>query len=340
MAAKTELIPFAFERRDPGPHDVSLEILYCGICHSDLFFVNNDWNMSVYPMVPGHEIVGRIVATGSQVSKFAVGDMAAIGCIVDSCRTCVPCTHDLENMCLQYPTPTYNGFERGSRRPTFGGYSNNYIADEAYVVRVPKGLDPAGAAPLLCAGITTYSPLRHWKVGPGQRIGILGLGGLGHVAIKLARAMGAEVVVFTTSRHKIPAAVALGASEVVLSSEAEKMAAQHGRFDFVLDTISAAHDVNAYLALLKIDGTLCLVGAPAEPLQVSAFSLIMGRKTLAGSPIGGIAETQEMLDFCASHGITADIELLAIQDVNKAYRRLHRNDVQYRFVIDMATLKP
>jgi len=339
LRAKAELAPFSFERRDPGPHDVTLEILYCGICHSDLCFVDDDWKMSVYPMVPGHEIVGRVVAAGSQVSKFAVGDMAAIGCIVDSCRACAPCTHHLEHMCLQYPTPTYGGFERGTHRPTFGGYSNNYVADEAYVVRVPDGLDPAGAAPLLCAGITTYSPLRHWKIGPGQRLGILGIGGLGHVAIKLAKAMGAEVVVFTTSPQKIPAAIALGASKVVVSSNAEQMAAEHGRFDFILDTISAPHDMGAYLAVLKFDGTLCLVGAPAEPIQVGAFSLIMGRKSLAGSPIGGIAETQEMLNFYAEHGITADIELVAIQDVNDAYRRLKKSDVKYRFVIDMATLK-
>ena len=338
LEAKAPLIPFSFERRDPRPHDVIIEILYTGICHSDLFFVNNDWGNSIYPMVPGHEIVGRVTAVGDGVRKFKVGDLAAIGCIVDSCRQCDPCRHDLENMCAEHPTPTYSGYERDGERVTFGGYSNNYVADEAYVVRVPDTLDPAGAAPLLCAGITTYSPLRHWKVGPGSKVGIVGIGGLGHVAIRLARAMGAKVTVFTTSPGKIAGAIALGAHAVVVSTDAGQMAAQTGKLDFILDTISAQHDINAYLALLRIDGTLCLVGAPAEPLPVGAFSLIMGRKSLAGSPIGGIAETQEMLDFCGEHGIHADIELIAMKDVNAAYERLHRSDVKYRFVIDMATL--
>ena len=340
LSAKATLTPFSFERRDPGPHDVTMDILFCGICHSDLFFVNNDWGFSVFPMVPGHEIVGRVTSVGAAVSKFKVGDTAAIGCIVDSCRHCDPCTHDMENMCLEGPTPTYSGYERTGGRQTFGGYSNIYVADEAYMVKVPPGLDPAGAAPLLCAGITTYSPLRHWGVGPGKRVGVVGIGGLGHVAIKLASAMGATVVVFTTSPGKIADAMALGASEVVVSTDAAQMAAQTGRLDFVLDTISAKHAMDSYLATLKIDGTLCLVGAPAEPVSVGAFSLIMGRKSLAGSPIGGIAETQEMLDFCGQHGITADIELIAMADVNAAYERLHRSDVKYRFVIDMQTLPP
>ncbi len=338
LEAKAQLTPFTFERRDPGPRDVVMDILYCGICHSDLFYVNNDWKNSIYPMVPGHEIVGRIVAVGDAVSKFKIGDIAAIGCIVDSCRKCDPCHRDLENMCVEHPTPTYSGYERDGQRMTYGGYSNNYIADEAYVVRIPDSLDPAGAAPLLCAGITTYSPLRHWKVGPGSRIGIVGIGGLGHVAIKIARAMGADVTVFTTSPSKIEHAKALGAHNVVVSTDPAQMAVYAGALDFILDTISAQHDLNAYLALLGIDGTLCLVGAPAEALPVGAFSLIVGRKSLAGSPIGGIAETQEMLDFCGQHGIIADIEMIAMQDVNAAYERLHRSDVKYRFVIDMSTL--
>lgn len=338
MTAKGALTPFAFERRAAGPHDVTLDILYCGICHSDLFFVDNDWGMSLYPMVPGHEIVGRVTAVGAHVSKFKVGDLAAIGCIIDSCRACAPCTDAMENMCLEHPTPTYSGFERQGGMPTFGGYSSNYVADEGYVLKVPDGLDPAGAAPLLCAGITTYSPLRHWNVGPGKRVGIVGIGGLGHVAIKLAKAMGAEVTVFTTSPRKIDDAKALGADRVIVSSDAEQMATANGQLDFILDTVSAKHDLHPLLATLKIDGTLCMVGAPAEPLEFLAFSLIMGRKSIAGSPIGGIAETQEMLDFCGKHGITADIELIAIKDVNAAYERLHRSDVKYRFVIDLATL--
>lgn len=336
--AKGALSPFHFERREPGPHDVVMDILYCGICHSDLFFVDNDWGFSVYPMVPGHEIVGRVTSVGAAVTKFKVGDTGAIGCIVDSCRQCDPCTHDLENMCVEHPTPTYSGFERDGVTPTFGGYSNNYVCDENYMVRVPDSLDPAGAAPLLCAGITTYSPLRHWKVGAGTKVGITGLGGLGHVAIKLARAMGADVTVFTTSPHKIDDAKALGANQVVVSTDPDQMAAYAGKLDFILDTISAQHDLDALLALLRRDGTLCLVGAPAEPLPVRAFSLIAGRKNLSGSPIGGMAETQEMLDFCGEHGITADIELIAMADIHQAYERLHRSDVKYRFVIDMATL--
>jgi uncharacterized zinc-type alcohol dehydrogenase-like protein len=338
LAARDTLQPFAFERRDPGPRDVTLEILWCGICHSDMCFVDDDWHMSVYPMVPGHEIVGRVTGIGSAVEKFEVGDLAAIGCIVDSCKTCEPCHSHLENMCVEHPTPTYSGYERDTHRPTFGGYSNNYVADERYVLRVPEGLDPAAAAPLLCAGITTYSPLRHWKVGPGQKIGVVGIGGLGHVAIRLARAMGAEVTAFTTSPRKSDEARALGATEVVVSTDPEQMATQQGKLSFILDTVSAEHDIEAYIRLLKFDGTLCLVGLPPEPIALNAFSLVMGRKQLAGSPIGGIAETQEMLDFCAEHGVVADIEKIAIQSVNEAYERLRRGDVKYRFVIDMASL--
>lgn len=340
LEEKAALVPFSFERREPRAQDVTIEILYCGICHTDLCYVDNDWGSSRYPLVPGHEIVGRVTAVGDQVSKFKVGDMAAIGCIVDSCRHCSPCLHHLENMCAEGPTPTYSGLERDGQGVTFGGYSNNYVADEAYVVKVPETLDPARAAPLLCAGITTYSPLRHWNVGPGKRVGIVGIGGLGHVAIKMAKAFGAEVIALTTSPGKIADAKALGADKVIISSDAAMMEEEAGRLDFILDTVSAKHDLDALLALLHADGTLCLVGVSAEPLEVRAFSLIRGRKSLVGSPIGGIAETQEMLDFCAEHGILADVEVIGIKDVNSAYQRLHRNDVKYRFVIDMGTLVP
>lgn len=333
------LEPFAFERRDPGPNDVRMDILYCGMCHSDLSFINNEWGMSVYPMVPGHEIVGRIVEVGSAVTKFRPGDIAAIGCIVDSCRHCDACEEGEEQMCVEYPTPTYGGFERGTGRPTHGGYSTGYVADADYVLRVPETLDPAAAAPLLCAGITTYSPLRHWNVGPGMRVGIVGLGGLGHVAIKLARAMGATVVALTTSPAKVADALALGAHEAILSTDAAAMSAQMGSFDFILDTVSAEHDVNALLGLLRRSGTLCLVGAPGAPLKVYAMAMIMGNKKLVGSGIGGIAQTQEMLDFCGQHGIVADIELVPVDQVNAAMERLKRHDVKYRFVLDLAPLK-
>lgn len=338
LAAKADLVPFRFERRELGEHDVRMEILYCGICHSDLFFVDNDWGISLFPMVPGHEIVGRVSAVGAKVSKFALGDIAAIGCIVDSCRHCEPCAQQMENMCVEHPTPTYSGYERDGRLMTFGGYSDCYIADESYMVRVPDSLDPARAAPLLCAGITTYSPLRHWKVGPGQKVGIVGIGGLGHVAIKLAVAMGANVVGLTTSPSKADEIRRLGASDVIVSSDAEQMAAHAGTFDFILNTVSVAQPLDPYTALLRWDGTLCLVGAPAEPLSFNAFSIISGRKSISGSPIGGIAETQEMLDFCGATGVMADIELVAMTEINSVYDRLRRGDVKYRFVIDLATL--
>ena len=340
LEKKAALVPLSFERRDAGAHDVTMEILYCGICHTDLCYVDDDWGASRYPLVPGHEIVGRITAVGDQVSKFKIGDMAAIGCLVDSCRQCDPCLHQHENMCAAGPTPTYSGLEREGGRVTFGGYSNNYVADEAYVLKVPETMDPAGTAPLLCAGITTYSPLRHWNVGPGKRVGIVGIGGLGHVAIKIAKALGAEVIALTTSPGKIADAKALGADKVVISRDPAMMEEEAGRLDFILDTVSANHDLDALLALLRADGTLCLVGVSADPMAFNAFSLIRGRKSLVGSPAGGLAETQEMLDFCAEHGIHADVEVIGITDVNAAYKRLHRNDVKYRFVIDMATLVP
>lgn len=338
LEAKASLIPFEFERRELGPNDVRMEILYCGICHSDLFFVDNDWGISLYPMVPGHEIVGRVSAVGDKVTKFATGDMAAIGCIVDSCRQCSPCRHDQEQMCVESATPTYAGYERDGRLMTFGGYSNCYVADEAYVLRVPEALDPARAAPLLCAGITTYSPLRHWKVGPGMRVGVVGIGGLGHVAIKLAAAMGAEVVGLTTSPSKADEIRRLGASDVIVSTDAEQMAANADSLDFILNTVSVAQPLDGYLALLRRDGTLCMVGAPAEAMSFNAFSLIGGRKSIAGSPIGGILETQEMLDFCAEHDVQADIEMVSMTDINAVYERVRRSDVKYRFVIDLATL--
>ena len=337
--AQARLGPFKFQRRDALAHDVVLELLYCGICHSDLHYVNNDWGFTRYPVVPGHEIVGRVVAVGKAVGKFKPGDLAAIGCLVDSCRKCAPCQAGEEQFCVEHPTATYNSVERGSSLPLFGGYSNNYVVDQRFALTVSPKLDPAATAPLLCAGITTYSPLRHWKVGPGQRVGVVGLGGLGHVAIKLAHAMGAHTVAFTTSPSKLEDARRLGAHEVVLSTDANQMQLQTGSFDFILDTVSAPHDVNGLVALLKRDCTLAMIGMPAEPFAVSAMSLAFGRRSIASSMIGGLRETQEMLDFCAAHNIVADIERIAIQQINEAYLRLQRNDVKYRFVIDLASLR-
>jgi uncharacterized zinc-type alcohol dehydrogenase-like protein len=337
-AARGQLAPFEFHRREALPHDVVLELLYCGICHSDLHSVNNDWGFTRYPVVPGHEIVGRVIAVGSEVEKFNRGDLAAIGCLIDSCRQCAPCHGGEEQFCVERPTATYNAVERGSSMPTFGGYSNNYVVDQRFALKVSPTLDPAATAPLLCAGITTYSPLRHWKVGPGQRIGVVGLGGLGHVAIKIASAMGAHTVAFTSSPTKFDDAERLGADEVVLSTDADQMRRQTGSFDFMLDTVSAPHDVNALAALLKRDCTLAMIGMPAQPLAVSAMSLAFGRRSIASSMIGGLRETQEMLDFCAAHKIVAEIEHIAIQQINEAYVRLQRNDVKYRFVIDLASL--
>jgi uncharacterized zinc-type alcohol dehydrogenase-like protein len=330
-----ELVPFEFERRKPGSGDVTIEILYCGVCHSDLSFVDNEWGFSRYPLVPGHEIVGRVTAVGDKVKGFAVGDLAAIGCLIDSCRVCPYCQEGEENLCEEYPTPTYNGLERVTNRPTYGGYSNHYVVDQRFALRVPATLDPARAAPLLCAGITTYSPLRRSGVGRGQRIGIVGLGGLGHLAIKLARAMGAEVVVFTTSPRKVEDARVLGASDVVISTDPEQMKRYEAGLDFVLDTISGVHDLDAYIRLLKGAATLCMVGLP-DKLTLHPMSLIARRKVLAGSNIGGLRETQEMLDFCAKHGIVADVELIGLKNINTAFNRLRRNDVKYRFVIDMS----
>ena len=337
--ATTALAPFAIERREPLPSDVALEILYCGVCHSDLHQVRNEWHNSVYPVVPGHEIVGRVVKVGSAVKKFKVGDMAAVGCMVDSCRECESCRKGLEQYCLNFPVFTYNSDDKHLGGQTYGGYSESITVDEAYTLKVSPKLDLAATAPLLCAGITTYSPLRHWNVGPGKKVGIVGLGGLGHMGVKFAHAFGAQVVLFTRTPGKVEDGKRLGADEVVISNNANEMNQHRGSFDFILDCVSASHDINAYIDLLKLDGTITLVGAPEDPLPVAVFNLLLGRRSFAGSAIGGIQETQEMLDFCAEKGIASDIETIDIQQVNEAYERLLKSDVKYRFVIDMASLK-
>lgn len=342
QAAESPLAPFSFDRREPGPKDVAIEILYCGVCHSDIHQARNEWKNTTYPCVPGHEIVGRVTKVGKDVTKFKEGDHAAVGCMVDSCRTCASCRRGLEQYCETGGLVlTYNGPDKHSKKgwPTFGGYSERIVVDEAFTLCVPEGMDLAATAPLLCAGITTYSPLRHWNVGKGTRVGIVGLGGLGHMGVKLAHAMGAHVTLFTTSPEKVEDGKRLGADEVVISKDKDAMSKQAGRFDFVLDAVSAEHDINEYLGLLKLDGTLCLVGLPETPLSVAAFNVVLPRRSLAGSGIGGIPETQEMLDFCAEHGIAADIEMIRMQDVNEAYERMIRGDVKYRFVIDMKSLR-
>ena len=332
------LTPFNFERRQPTPTDVQIDILFCGVCHSDLHVARSDWGRTLYPCVPGHEIVGRVTAVGSAVTKYKVGDLAAVGCMVDSCGTCPNCNEGEEQYCEKGAVMTYNGRDRHSGGYTFGGYSNRIVVDEGFVLRMPANLDPAAAAPLLCAGITTYSPLKHWNVGPGQKVGVVGLGGLGHMAVKLARAFGAHVVLFTTSENKVQDGLRLGAHEVVISKDPAAMKAHHNSFHFILDTVSAQHDMNALLVLLKRDGTLCQVGLPPQPLSVNVFSLSGGRRQLASSFIGGITQTQEMLDFCSQHNIACNIELIPIQQINTAYERLEKADVKYRFVIDMASL--
>ncbi|NIE80002.1 NAD(P)-dependent alcohol dehydrogenase [Asaia sp. As-1742] len=339
QGASERLAPFKFDRRDAGPDDVRIDILYCGVCHSDIHQARNEWHNTIYPCVPGHEIVGRVSEAGASVSRFKVGDLVGVGCMVDSCRECASCKEGLEQYCEVGFVGTYNGEDRQGRGITFGGYSKAVVVDQGFVLKVPENLELAAVAPLLCAGITTYSPLKHWKVGPGQRVGIVGLGGLGHMAVKFARAFGAEVVLFTTSQSKVEDGLRLGAHEVVLSKDPEAMAKETGRFDFILDAVAADHDINAYLNLLKREGTLVQVGAPENPLPVSVFSLIMKRRNFAGSLIGGIAETQEMLDFCGEHGITSDIEMIAMDEIENAYSRMLKSDVKYRFVIDMATLE-
>ena len=316
-----------------------MEILFCGVCHSDIHQARNEWHNTVYPCVPGHEIIGRVTRVGPEVTRFKIGDVGAVGCMVDSCRTCPSCQAGLEQYCHSFPIFTYNGQDKHLGGPTFGGYSSSIVVDEAFVLRVPTGMDLAATAPLLCAGITTYSPLRHWKVGAGQKVGIVGLGGLGHMGVKFARAFGAHVVLFTTSPNKIADGLRLGAHEVVVSKDAAAMAKQQASFDFILDAVSAQHDINAYLSLLKLDGTLTLVGAPEQPLPVAVFNLLLPRRNFAGSAIGGIAETQEMLDFCAAHNIASDIELIPIQKIQEAWDRMLKQDVRYRFVIDMASLR-
>jgi uncharacterized zinc-type alcohol dehydrogenase-like protein len=340
-SATSPLDSSTIPRRDPTEHDVQIGILFCGICHSDLHQARNEWSgalPTVYPCVPGHEIVGRVTKIGRAVTKFKEGDLAAVGCLVDSDRTCAECQAGFEQFCPN-PVLTYNSPDKHLGGVTYGGYSDSIVVDERFVLRVPANLDLAGAAPLLCAGITTWSPLRHWGVSKGRKAGVVGLGGLGHMGVKLAHALGAHVVAFTTSPGKIEDALRLGADEVVVSRNANEMQKHAGSFDFILDCVAADHDINAYIQLLRRDGNITLVGAPEKPLSVAAFGLIFGRHSLSGSPIGGIAETQEMLDFCGEHGITADVEVIPIQKVNEAYERLLKSDVKYRFSIDMASLR-
>lgn len=342
QSATTELIPFKFERRDPRPTDVVIEILYCGVCHSDIHSARNEWGGTQYPFVPGHEIVGRVTSVGNKVGKFKVGDLAGVGCLVDSCCSCHSCNDGLEQYCDNGFTGTYGSEDKIGGTPhkmTLGGYSDKITVDERFVLRIPANLDPAAAAPLLCAGITAYSPLKHWKVGVGQKVGIIGLGGLGHMGVKLAHAMGAHVVMITTSPEKGQDARKLGADDVLLSKNADTMTAAENSFDFLLNTIPVGHDVDPYMALLKRDATMVVVGA-VEPLtEVSGVPFIFRRRSMAGSLIGGLPETQEMLDFCGTHNITCDIEMVNMKDINKAYDRTVKGDVKYRFVIDMASLK-
>ncbi|NKI16177.1 NAD(P)-dependent alcohol dehydrogenase [Spongiibacter sp. KMU-166] len=338
VAADKPLAPFDFQRRDLGPGDVKIEILYCGVCHSDIHTARNEWGFTNYPIVPGHEIVGRVVEVGDSVTRFTLGDFVGIGCIVDSCRQCAPCDVGDEHYCENRMTGTYGAPERdGSGRITQGGYANNYVIDEHFALRISNKLNLAATAPLLCAGITTWSPLRHWKIGPGLKVGVVGLGGLGHMALKFAHAFGAEVTLFTRSEGKAEDARRLGADHVVLSSNKAMMRSLTGQFDFIIDTVSAQHDVNSLLKLLRRDAVMCMVGMPDQPVMVNSFATA-GRRGLTGSMIGGIKETQEMLDFCATHDITADIELINMQEVNEAFDRVVSSDVKYRFVIDMASL--
>ena len=339
LTAKDTLAPFSFERREPGPQDVQIDIEYCGVCHSDLHTARDEWHMTQYPCVPGHEIVCRVVAVGAEVTGFKVGDLAGVGCMVGSCKHCASCNEGLEQYCENGFVGTYNGPLFGGEN-TFGGYSDKIVVRQDFVLHIAPGQNLAAVAPLLCAGITTYSPLKHWKVGPGQKVGIVGLGGLGHMGVKIAHAMGAHVVLFTTSPGKTADALRLGADEVVVSRNADEMAKHANSFDFILNTVAAPHNLDAFTGLLKRDGTMTLVGAPAEAHpSPNVFNLIFKRRTISGSLIGGIAETQEMLDFCAEHGIVSDIEIIAMQDINEAYERMLKGDVKYRFVIDVGSLK-
>ncbi len=334
---KSPLVPFNFDRREPGPNDVVVEIAYCGICHSDIHQVRDEWNQSIYPMVPGHEIVGHVTAVGSAVTKFKKGDLAGVGVMVDSCRICENCKAEAQPYCTKGMVGTYNARDYKGEL-TFGGYSNNIIVDEKYTFTISPKLNLAAVAPLLCAGITTYSPLRHWGAGKGKKVGVVGLGGLGHMGLKFAHSFGAHVVQFTTSESKIEDAKKLGADEVVISKDANAMAKHAGSFDFILDCVSAEHNLNDYLNLLRLDGTLCSVGLPEQPLSIAPFAILANRRSLSGSMIGGMAETQEMLNYCAEHNIVSDIELTSVDKLPEAYERVIKGDVKYRFVIDMATL--
>lgn len=336
--AQSPLAPFTFERRTPGPHDVKMEILFCGVCHSDLHQIRDEWGGSIFPMVPGHEIIGRVIKTGDHVKKFKVGDLAGVGCLVDSCRDCENCKQGLEQYCRNGAVGTYNSMEKDGKTPTYGGYSNQIVVHEDFVLRIPSNLPIEGVAPLLCAGITTYSPLRNWKIGKGHKVGVLGLGGLGHMAVKFASAFGAEVTMLSSSSSKEADAKRLGAQKFALTTDEGKIKSLKNYFDFIIDTVSAPHDYNLYLNMLSTNGVHICVGAPPTPSQIHAFTLIGNRRSLAGSLIGGLPETQEMLDFCASYNIVSDVEVIAMKDITKAYERMLKGDVRYRFVIDMATL--
>ncbi len=336
--AKTPLAPWTFERRDPGPHDVQFDILYCGVCHSDLHQIRDEWGGAIFPMVPGHEIVGKITRVGSAVKKFKVGDLAGVGCMVDSCRKCEYCEQGLQQYCSNGMSLTYNGLEQDKKTVTYGGYSKMIVVNEDFALHISDKLPLQNVAPLLCAGITTYSPLRYWKIGKGHKVAVLGLGGLGHMAVKFAVAFGAEVTMLSTSPAKEADAKRLGAHKFVLTSDKAGVNTVRSSFDFIIDTVSAPHDYNMYLSMLRTNGVHICVGAPPTPTEILGFNLIMGRKSVAGSTIGGIPETQEMLDFCAAHNIVSDVEMINIKDIHTAYERMLKGDVRYRFVIDMATL--
>lgn len=339
LSSKEKLVPYQIERRSAGNKDVSIEILYCGVCHSDIHQVRNEWGGSSFPMVPGHEIVGKVTGVGKDVKKFKVGDIAGVGCMVDSCKECESCKDNEEQFCKSGCTWTYNSIDKKTGKSTYGGYSTNVVVDEDFVLKISKNLDLSKVAPLLCAGITTYSPLRYWKAGKGKKVGVYGLGGLGHMALKFANSFGAHVVQFTTSKNKVEDAKKLGAHEVVLSNDKSQMDKHLGSFDLIIDTVSAPHDANSLLSLLKRNGSLVTVGVPTDAFNVYAFSLIGGRKSFSGSLIGGIKETQEMLDYCAKHSIVSEVEVIKMQEINEAYERMLKSDVKYRFVIDMASLK-
>lgn len=338
-SAQVPLAPFEFTRRDPRPDDVVFEVLYCGVCHSDLHQARNDWGISLYPLVPGHEVIGRVTAVGDQVTRIKLGDIVGVGCMVDSCRQCQPCQQGLEQYCEQGNIQTYNGVDPHDSLPTYGGYSQTMVTTQDFVLKIPAGMDLSSAAPLLCAGITTWSPLRRWNIGKDSKVAVVGLGGLGHMALKLANALGADVTLFTRSASKEEDARRLGAHHVILSSNDAQMAEVAGKFDLIIDTVPYVHDINPYMSTLTLDGTLVFVGflGDIDPM-LNTVPLILGRRSVAGSCIGGIAETQEMLDFCGQHGITSDVEVIAIQDINQAYERMLKSDVKYRFVIDMASL--